>query len=112
MQSQITDGRWNTKKSYWSQNYQDIEGVSIGQKYQQRNVFTSNGDNNKKISLKLVKFQKRYLENNLFKSLSFRQNTLRKPVEKLSFSDVAGLKSVTLLKKMNPFTMNPFLPSF
>ena len=48
MQSQITDGRWNTKKSYWSQNYQDIEGVSIGQKYQQRNVFTSNGDNDKK----------------------------------------------------------------
>ena len=46
----------------WSQNYQDIEGVSIGQKYQQRNVFTSNGENNKKISLKLVKFQKRYLE--------------------------------------------------
>ena len=46
----------------WSQNYQDIEGVSIDQKYQQRNVFTSNGENNKKISLKLVKFQKRYLE--------------------------------------------------
>ena len=62
MQSQITDGRWNTKKSYWSQNYQDIEGVCIGQKYQQRNVFTSNGDNDKKISLKLVKFQKRSLK--------------------------------------------------
>ena len=40
----------------------DIEGVSIGQKYQQRNVFTSNGDNDKKISLKLVKFQKRSLK--------------------------------------------------
>ena len=32
MQPQRTDGRWNTKKSYWNQNYQDTEGVSIGQK--------------------------------------------------------------------------------
>ena len=37
---------------------QDIGGVSVGQKYQKRNVFTSNRDNNKNISLKLVKFQK------------------------------------------------------
>ena len=36
--------------------------ICIGQKYQQGNVFTSNGDNDKKISLKLVKFQKRSLE--------------------------------------------------
>ena len=41
---------------------QDIEGVSVGQKYQKRNVFTSNRDNDKNISLKLVKFQKRSLE--------------------------------------------------
>ena len=41
---------------------QDIEGVSVGQKYQKRNVFTSNRDNNKKISLKSLKFQKRSLE--------------------------------------------------
>ena len=27
-------------------------------------------------------------------------------MEKLGFSDDAGLKSVTLLKKMNPFTIN------
>ena len=50
--------------------------------------------------------------NNLFKKLTFQQNPLKKPVEKLSFSDVAGLKSVRLLKKMNPFTINTFLPSF
>ena len=50
--------------------------------------------------------------NNLFKKLTFQQNHLKKPVEKLSFSDVAGLKSVRLLKKMNPFTMNTFFPSF
>ena len=33
----------------------------IGQKYQQRNVFTSNGGSNEKLSLKLAvpKFQKR-----------------------------------------------------
>ena len=41
---------------------QDIEGVSVGQKYQKRNVFTSNRGNNKKISLKSLKFQKRSLE--------------------------------------------------
>ena len=59
--------------------------------------------------------------NNTFKHLSFQQNPLRKPVKKLSFINITGLKavsfsdltclkSVTLLKKMNPFTMNPFLP--
>ena len=36
--------------------------------------------------------------NNLFKNLSFQQNRLKKPVEKLNFSDVEGLKYVTLLK--------------
>ena len=61
MKSQRTDERWKTKESYWSQNYQGIERVSIGQKYQQRNVFTSNGDSNEKLSLKLAvpKFAKR-----------------------------------------------------
>ena len=61
MQSQRTNGRWKTKESYWSQNYQGIEGVPIGQKYQQRNVFTSIGDSNENLSLKLTvpKFQKR-----------------------------------------------------
>ena len=51
--------------------------------------------------------------NNLFKNLSFQQIPLRKPVEELSFSsDVAGLKSATLLKKMNHFTINPFCRHF
>ena len=31
-------------------------------------------------------------------------------MEKLGFSDYAGLKSVTLLKKMNPFTINTGTP--
>ena len=50
---------------------QDIEGVSVGQKYQKRNVFTSNRDNNKNISLKLVKFQKRSLEGIFSKTYLF-----------------------------------------
>ena len=41
MQSQRTDQRWRIKESYWSQNYQGIEGVHIGQKYQQRNLYIS-----------------------------------------------------------------------
>ena len=40
--------------------------------------------------------------NNLFKKLSFQQNPLKKPVGKLNFSDVAGLRPVILLKKLNP----------
>ena len=36
--------------------------------------------------------------NNLFKNLSFQQNPLKQPVAKLRFSDVAGLKLVTLVK--------------
>ena len=50
MQSERTNERWKTNESCWSQNYQGIEGASIGQKYQQRNVFTSIGDSNEKIS--------------------------------------------------------------
>ena len=50
---------------------QDIEGVSVGQKYQKRNVFTSNRDNNKNISLKLVKFQKWSLEGIFSKTYLF-----------------------------------------
>ena len=46
-----------TKEIYWGQNYQGTEGVSIGQKYQQRNVFTSNGDGHEKLAVS--KFQKR-----------------------------------------------------
>ena len=86
IQSQRADERWKMKETYWSQNYQGIEGVSIGQNYKQGNVFTSNGGSNEKFSLKLAvpKFPKR----------SFQ------------------ILSATLLKKMNPFTMNPFLPSF
>ena len=60
MQSQRTDERWKTKDIYWSQNYQGIEAASVSQKKQQRNVFTSNGDSNEKLSLNLAvfKFQK------------------------------------------------------
>ena len=50
---------------------QDIGGVSVGQKYQKRNVFTSNRDNNKNISLKLVKFQKWSLEGIFSKTYLF-----------------------------------------
>ena len=50
--------------------------------------------------------------NNLYKNLSFQQNPLKKPVTNLSFRYVAGLKPVNLLKNINPFTMNPFVPSF
>ena len=50
--------------------------------------------------------------NDLFKNLYFQQNPLKKSVEKLSFSDVAGLKACNFTKKMSPFTMNPFLTSF
>ena len=90
IQSQRADERWKMKETYWSQNYQGIEGVSIGQKYKQGNVFISNGGSNEKFSLKLAvpKFPKR------------------------SFQILSALKSATLLKKMNPFTMNLFLPSF
>ena len=88
--------------------------MSIGQKYVQRNVFTSNRVSNEKLFLELAvaKLQKWSFSNNLFKKLSFQQNPLKKSVEKLSFSDYAGLKSVALLRKMNPFRMNTFLPSF
>ena len=34
----------------------------------------------------------------LYKNLPFQRNPLKKPLTKLSFSDVAGLKPVTLLK--------------
>ena len=37
--------------------------------------------------------------NNLFKNLSFQQNPLKKPVAKLSFNDVSGLKPVTFHQK-------------
>ena len=61
IQSQRADERWKMKETYWSQNYQGIEGVSIGQNYKQGNVFTSNGGSNEKFSLKLAvpKFPKR-----------------------------------------------------
>ena len=42
--------------------------------------------------------------NNLYKNFSLQDlvfKILKKPVEKLSFSDFAGLKPVTLLKRMN-----------
>ena len=84
--------------------------------YQQRNVFTSNGGSNEKLSLKLAvpKFRKwsfqfiftrnyiytylriQFLD--LYKNLPFQQNPLKKPLTKLSFSDVAGLKPITLRK--------------
>ena len=59
-----TDEKWKAKESYWSQNYEGIERVSIGQKYQQtRNVFTSKKKlaSNEKLSINLAvsKFQKR-----------------------------------------------------
>ena len=90
IQSQWADERWKMKETYWSQNYQGIEGVSTGQKYKQGNVFISNGGSNEKFSLKLAvpKFPKR------------------------SFQILSALKSAKLLKKMNPFAMNPFLQSF
>ena len=83
--------------------------MHTGQKYQQRDVFTSNGDSNEKLSLKLAapKFQKWS-----FQIFSKKQNPLKKSEEKLSFSDDAGLKFVTLLRKVNLFTMNTFFPSF
>ena len=34
----------------------------------------------------------------LYKNLPFQQNPLTKPLTKLSFSDAAGLKRITLLK--------------
>ena len=76
----------------------------IGQKYQQRNVFASIRDSNGKLSIELAvpNFQKQ--------SFQKQQNLLRKPVEKLCFSDDAGLKSVALLKKMNPLTINTRTP--
>ena len=64
MQLQKIDERWKAKESYWSQSYQGIEGMYISQKYQQRNVFISNGDSNEKFSWKLAvhKFQKRFFQ--------------------------------------------------
>ena len=47
--------------------------------------------------------------NNLFKNFIFSAKSFK---ETFGESDALGLKSVTLLKKMNPFTMNPFLLSF
>ena len=61
VQSQRTDQRWKMEESYWNPNSQGIEGMSVGQKYQQRNVFTSNGGSTQRLSLKFAvsKFQKR-----------------------------------------------------
>ena len=80
MQSQRIDERWKTKESYWSQSYQGIEGVSISQKYQQRNVFTSNGDSNEKFSLKLAvhKFQKQFFQIIFSKTYLFSKFLWRK----------------------------------
>ena len=84
MQSPRTDCWWDTKKYYWSQNHQDIEGVSIGKKYQQRNVFTFSRDNNKKISRKLVKFQKWSFEIS-FQKLIFSAKSFKETCGEIQF---------------------------
>ena len=89
MQSQRTGERWKTKDIYWSQNYQGIEVASVSQKKQQRNVFTSNGDSNEKLSLNLavLKFQKQsfQLQFNFQLTLAYPCYYLKKMKSQMDF---------------------------
>ena len=77
--------------------------------YQQRNVFTSPGDSKEKFSLKLHVPK---LQNRSFEKLIFSAKSFGKTWGEVKFSDAADQDPVTLQKKKNSFTMNPFLPSF
>ena len=111
----VTKNRWKMKKeSYLSQNCQDFEECLWFKNYQQSNVFTSNGSNNEKLSLKtavpkmifsiyLYKKLNLYISS-VYNSLIFTKTylfskILKKLLTKLSFSDEAGLKPITAFKK-------------
>ena len=84
VQSQRTDQRWKMEESYW--NSQGIEGMSIGQKYQQRNVFTSNRGSTQRVSLKFAvsKFQKRSFQI-IFSKLVFLAKSFYETCKEIKF---------------------------
>ena len=96
----VTKNRWNVKKkeAIEAKTFKVLKECLWFKNYQQRNVFTTNRGSNEKLSLKLAvpEFQKWSFQI-IFPETYLFGNTIsfKKPVAKLGFNDVAGLKKWT-----------------